>query len=48
MIYSGCLEGTTFQKEVAMFLVRHFCDAKIANPDMKELMVIRMNCMLQY
>lgn len=30
------------------FLLRHFCDPKIANPDTKEVMVIRMNCLLQY
>jgi len=48
LFYDGCLKGKTFQQEVGKFIVRHFYDPKIANPDHKEVMIIRLNGMLQY
>jgi hypothetical protein len=33
---------------VARFIAKHFCDPKIPNPDLKEVMVIRFNMLLQY
>ena len=30
------------------FIARHFFDPKIANPDLKETMIIRLNIVLQY
>jgi len=29
-----------------MFVARHFFDEKIANPDLKEMMIIRLNMFL--
>lgn len=47
-VYTGCLQNTTYQRQIARFIVKHFFDAKIPNPDLKEVMVIRFNMLLQY
>ena len=47
-IYIGCLQGTSFQKSLGRFTARHFFDSKIANPDLKEIMIIRLNMFLQF
>lgn len=45
-VYNGCLSWTTFQAQVVRFTARHFFDPKIANPDLKETMIIRLNMVL--
>ena len=47
-IYIGCLEGNSFQKSLGRFTASHFFNAKIANPDLKEIMIIRLNMFLQF
>ena len=42
----GCIANTTLQKSLATFVAKHFFDEKIANPDLKEMMIIRMNMFL--
>ena len=42
----GCLANTSLQKALASFVARHFFDEKIANPDLKEMMIIRLNMFL--
>jgi hypothetical protein len=42
------LKNTTYKQELCKFISRHFFDPKIANPDLKELMIIRLNMMLQH
>ena len=44
----GCLAQTSFQASLATFISRHFFDDKIANPDLKEMMIIRLNMFLQF
>lgn len=47
-LYTGCLKKTTYKDELCSFIAKHFFDTKIANPDLKELMIIRLNMMLQH
>lgn len=42
----GILANTSFQKSLGTFVSRHFFDEKIANPDLKEMMIIRLNMFL--
>ena len=44
----GLLQNITFQQSLASFVARHFFDEKIANPDLKEMMIIRLNMFLQF
>ena len=45
-LYSGCLKSTTYKQELCKFIGKHFFNPRIANPDIKELMIIRLNMML--
>ena len=47
-LYTGCLKGKTFKTELCRFIGKYFFDPKIVNPDLKELMIIRLNMMLQH
>lgn len=47
-LYQGCLSQSTFKSELCKFIAKNFFNAKIANPDLKELMIIRLNMMLQH
>lgn len=38
----------TFYKELVTFISRHFLDDRIANPDLKEMYLVRMNILLQH
>lgn len=38
----------TFYKELVTFICRHFLDERIANPDLKETYLVRMNILLQH
>jgi hypothetical protein len=38
----------TFNKELVTFISRHFLDDRIANPDLKEMYLVRMNILLQH
>ena len=42
----GILANTSFQQSLGTFVSRHFFDEKIANPDLKEMMIIRLNMFL--
>jgi len=44
----GILANTSFQQSLGTFVSRHFFDEKIANPDLKEMMIIRLNMFLQF
>lgn len=44
----GSLAQTSFQSSLGKFVARHFFDDKIANPDLKEMMIIRLNMFLQF
>ena len=45
-LYWGCLKQTTFKQELSKFISKNFYNPRIANPDLKELMIIRLNMML--
>lgn len=47
-LYWGCLKNTTFKQELCKFIAKNFFNPLIANPDLKELMIIRLNMMLQH
>jgi len=38
----------TFYQEIVTFLSRHFIDDRIANPDLKEIYLVRLNILFQY
>ena len=40
------LIGTTLPNELIKFISRHFLDAKIPNPDLKEIYLTRLNFLL--
>jgi hypothetical protein len=45
-LYWGCLKSTTYKQELCKFIVKNFFNPRIANPDLKEIMIIRLNMML--
>jgi hypothetical protein len=47
-LYTGCLKNTTYKRELCRFIAKNFFNPRIANPDLKELMIIRLNMMLQH
>lgn len=42
------IKNTSLSLELIKYISRHFYDSKIANPDMKEIYLTRLNVMLQY
>jgi hypothetical protein len=38
----------SFNRELVTFVSRHFVDDRIANPDLKEMYLVRMNILLQH
>jgi|APCry1669189883_1035261.scaffolds.fasta_scaffold290595_1 hypothetical protein len=38
----------TFFNELVTFISRHFIDDRIANPDLKEIYLVRLNVLLQH
>lgn len=45
-VYKGIFKNTTLARELVKFISRHFYDAKIANPDSKEIYLTRLNMLL--
>lgn len=43
---AGVIASTSLQQSLGAFVARHFFDEKIANPDLKETMIIRLNMFL--
>jgi hypothetical protein len=41
-------EDPIFYQELVKFISRHFIDDRIANPDLKEIYLVRMNILLQH
>jgi len=37
-----------FYSELVMFISKHFIDDRIANPDLKEIYLVRLNILLQH
>ena len=44
----GFLAQTSYQQSLGKFVSRHFFDEKITHPDLKEMMIIRLNMFLQF
>lgn len=47
-LYQGCLRNTSYKQELCKFIAKNFSNPLIANPELKELMIIRLNMMLQH
>jgi hypothetical protein len=45
-VYQGDLKSTSFSFELVRFISKHFYDTKIANPDLKEIYLTRLNILL--
>jgi len=41
-------QDRVFYSELVMFISKHFIDDRIANPDLKEIYLVRLNILLQH